>query len=91
MASRRSESASRTAEEAKKKRQKDRELKRLRGEISCAECRRSVSPRTISYYLLTNHSLKLKCDKQVPCGSCARRGCQSICPNGVLTGGQGTR
>ncbi|KAJ7216791.1 hypothetical protein B0H12DRAFT_1153995 [Mycena haematopus] len=38
--------------------QKDIELKRLRGELSCAECRR----------------LKLKCDKSVPCGSCVRRG-----------------
>ncbi|KAH9940787.1 uncharacterized protein BXZ73DRAFT_88507 [Epithele typhae] len=42
------------------------ELKRARGEISCAECRR----------------LKLKCDKKIPCGSCVRRGCTSICPNG---------
>jgi hypothetical protein len=36
------------------------------GELSCAECRR----------------LKLKCDKKVPCGSCVRRGCESICPCG---------
>ncbi|CAK5262114.1 unnamed protein product [Mycena citricolor] len=55
--------------------QKDIEIKRLRGELSCAECRR----------------LKLKCDKSVPCGSCVRRGCQSICPCGILSGGQGTR
>ncbi|KAJ7244957.1 hypothetical protein C8J57DRAFT_1363463 [Mycena rebaudengoi] len=55
--------------------QKDIELKRLRGELSCAECRR----------------LKLKCDKSVPCGSCVRRGCQSICPCGILSAGQGTR
>ncbi|KAI0766121.1 fungal-specific transcription factor domain-containing protein [Trametes elegans] len=51
------------------------ELKRARGEISCAECRR----------------LKLKCDKKLPCGSCVRRGCTSICPNGHLSAGQGTR
>ncbi|KAI0741388.1 fungal-specific transcription factor domain-containing protein [Daedaleopsis nitida] len=51
------------------------ELKRARGEISCAECRR----------------LKLKCDKKTPCGSCVRRGCTSICPNGSLSAGQGTR
>ncbi|KAI0820263.1 fungal-specific transcription factor domain-containing protein [Trametes gibbosa] len=51
------------------------ELKRARGEISCAECRR----------------LKLKCDKKLPCGSCVRRGCTSICPNGSLSAGQGTR
>ncbi|KAF6760882.1 fungal-specific transcription factor domain-containing protein [Ephemerocybe angulata] len=54
---------------------KDIELKRMKGELSCAECRR----------------LKLKCDKQVPCGSCVRRGCDSICPCGILSAGQGTR
>ena len=53
----------------------EQELKRARGAISCAECRR----------------LKLKCDKTVPCSSCKRRGCASICPNGSLTTGQGTR
>ncbi|KAF9226456.1 hypothetical protein BS17DRAFT_748181 [Gyrodon lividus] len=51
------------------------ELKRVRGEISCAECRR----------------LKLRCDKKIPCGSCMRRGCPTICPNGSLSTGQGTR
>ncbi|KAF8656067.1 hypothetical protein AX16_002767 [Volvariella volvacea WC 439] len=54
---------------------KDIELKRIRGELSCAECRR----------------LKLRCDKKVPCGSCQRRGCESICPCGILSAGQGTR
>lgn len=54
---------------------RDIELKRLRGELSCAECRR----------------LKLRCDKKVPCGSCCRRGCESICPCGILSAGQGTR
>lgn len=53
----------------------EQESKRNRGAISCAECRR----------------LKLKCDKTVPCSSCTRRGCASICPNGSLTTGQGTR
>ncbi|KZT28275.1 hypothetical protein NEOLEDRAFT_1129627 [Neolentinus lepideus HHB14362 ss-1] len=53
----------------------EQELKRARGAISCAECRR----------------LKLKCDKTIPCSSCKRRGCASICPNGSLTTGQGTR
>ncbi|PCH36758.1 hypothetical protein WOLCODRAFT_127620 [Wolfiporia cocos MD-104 SS10] len=53
----------------------EQEFKRARGAISCAECRR----------------LKLKCDKTVPCSSCKRRGCSSICPNGALTTGQGTR
>ncbi|RDB22452.1 putative transcriptional regulatory protein C1F7.11c [Hypsizygus marmoreus] len=51
------------------------DLRRARGEISCAECRR----------------LKLKCDKKLPCSSCTRRGCPSICPNGSLSTGQGTR
>ncbi|KAF9060968.1 fungal-specific transcription factor domain-containing protein [Rhodocollybia butyracea] len=51
------------------------ELKRSRGEVSCAECRR----------------LKIKCDKQIPCTSCQRRGCSALCPNGSLATGQGTR
>ncbi|KZP18386.1 hypothetical protein FIBSPDRAFT_595351 [Athelia psychrophila] len=50
-------------------------LKRSRGEISCAECRKS----------------KLKCDKQIPCGSCARRRCPNICPNDIFTPGQTVR
>ncbi|KAF8128761.1 hypothetical protein EV363DRAFT_1340522, partial [Boletus edulis] len=53
----------------------EKEQKRNRGVMSCAECRR----------------LKLKCDKAVPCSSCKRRGCSAICPNGKLTTGQGTR
>ncbi|KAH7882993.1 hypothetical protein F5I97DRAFT_1815347 [Phlebopus sp. FC_14] len=53
----------------------DKEAKRNRGAMSCAECRR----------------LKLKCDKTVPCSSCKRRGCSAICPNGDLITGQGTR
>lgn len=51
------------------------EQKRSRGEISCAECRR----------------LKIKCDKKIPCQSCQRRGCGTLCPNGSLSTGQGTR
>ncbi|KAJ6598179.1 fungal-specific transcription factor domain-containing protein [Mycena vulgaris] len=51
------------------------EVKRSRGEVSCAECRR----------------LKIKCDKQIPCQSCVRRGCSALCPNGALATGQGTR
>ncbi|KAI6044218.1 fungal-specific transcription factor domain-containing protein [Pisolithus marmoratus] len=43
--------------------------------LSCAECRR----------------LKLRCDRQVPCGSCVKRGCGAICPDGSLTTGQGNR
>ncbi|EKM78436.1 hypothetical protein AGABI1DRAFT_121521 [Agaricus bisporus var. burnettii JB137-S8] len=53
----------------------EKESKRARGALSCAECRR----------------LKLKCDKTVPCSSCKRRGCEAICPNGSLITGQGTR
>ncbi|CAK5275690.1 unnamed protein product [Mycena citricolor] len=47
----------------------DTDIRRARGELSCAECRR----------------LKLKCDKKLPCSSCIRRGCPSICPNGSLS------
>ncbi|KAJ3574344.1 hypothetical protein NP233_g1815 [Leucocoprinus birnbaumii] len=53
---------------------------------SCAECRR----------------LKLRCDKnvnfrrcpmgaEIPCGQCVKRGCGSICPDGVLTPGKNGR
>ncbi|KAJ7157332.1 fungal-specific transcription factor domain-containing protein [Mycena filopes] len=42
---------------------------------SCCECRR----------------LKLRCDKNVPCGKCVARGCGSICPDGTLTSGKGNR
>ncbi|OCB91784.1 hypothetical protein A7U60_g956 [Sanghuangporus baumii] len=51
------------------------EIRRARGEISCAECRRH----------------KLKCDKAIPCSTCVRKGCQSICPNGTLAPTHGTR
>ncbi|KAH7096390.1 hypothetical protein BKA62DRAFT_511806 [Auriculariales sp. MPI-PUGE-AT-0066] len=39
--------------------------------LSCKECRRA----------------KLKCDRKIPCGSCKRRGCESICPDGIVTSG----
>ncbi|KAF7298747.1 Zn(2)-C6 fungal-type domain-containing protein [Mycena indigotica] len=42
---------------------------------SCAECRR----------------LKLRCDKNVPCGKCVSRGCGPICPDGQLASGKGHR
>ncbi|KAI6165521.1 hypothetical protein EDD17DRAFT_1505967 [Pisolithus thermaeus] len=35
--------------------------------------------------------LKIKCDKQIPCQSCRRRGCVALCPNGSLFTGLGTR
>ncbi|KAF7798002.1 hypothetical protein EIP86_009212 [Pleurotus ostreatoroseus] len=43
--------------------------KRKRGatRLSCAECRR----------------LKLRCDRAIPCGSCVKRGCAAICPDGT--------
>ncbi|PBK97603.1 hypothetical protein ARMGADRAFT_961148 [Armillaria gallica] len=43
--------------------------------LSCQECRR----------------LKLKCDRNFPCGSCRKRGVSDICPNGALVSGKGTR
>ncbi|EKM50390.1 uncharacterized protein PHACADRAFT_263672 [Phanerochaete carnosa HHB-10118-sp] len=53
------------------------EKKRKRGatRLSCAECRR----------------LKLRCDRAIPCGSCVKRGCAAICPDGSLTTGKGNR
>ncbi|KAF5361070.1 hypothetical protein D9756_004646 [Leucocoprinus leucothites] len=53
---------------------------RVRGEdrsrkLSCKECRR----------------LKLKCDRVFPCQSCVKRGCGSLCPEGALTAGRGSR
>ncbi|KAL0578343.1 hypothetical protein V5O48_003657 [Marasmius crinis-equi] len=64
-----------TSKDPAAQRAQDKEAKRARGALSCAECRR----------------LKLKCDKTVPCSSCKRRGCSAICPNGSLITGQGTR
>ncbi|KAJ3920395.1 hypothetical protein F5877DRAFT_38236 [Lentinula edodes] len=45
------------------------DLKRIQGQISCAECCR----------------LKYKCDKKIPCGSCVKRGCSSLCPTQALS------
>ncbi|TFK49580.1 hypothetical protein OE88DRAFT_1632864 [Heliocybe sulcata] len=56
-------------------RDEEQNTRRLKGELSCAECKR----------------LKHKCDKKVPCGSCERRGCQKICPTGTLSHGQASR
>ncbi|KAK7025002.1 hypothetical protein R3P38DRAFT_2952243 [Favolaschia claudopus] len=45
-------------------------------QVACAECQRQKS----------------KCDKRLPCGSCVRRGCESICPTGTLLSiGRGKR
>ncbi|KAF9646324.1 hypothetical protein BDM02DRAFT_3100026 [Thelephora ganbajun] len=51
------------------------QIKRSRGELSCAECRRC----------------RIRCDRKVPCGSCVRRGCVSLCPNGEFITGRMTR
>ncbi|EKM81689.1 hypothetical protein AGABI1DRAFT_36639 [Agaricus bisporus var. burnettii JB137-S8] len=34
---------------------------------------------------------KLRCDRSIPCSSCVKRGCGAICPDGLLTTGQGNR
>jgi hypothetical protein len=67
---------------------REREWKRSHGAIACAECRRSVlSLASLSPLARPTEplpaSLKLKCDKSIPCSSCMRRGCASICPNGA--------
>ncbi|GJE86308.1 Zn(II)2Cys6 transcription factor [Phanerochaete sordida] len=51
------------------------ELRRTRGEIACAECRR----------------LKVRCNRQVPCETCITRGCAALCPNGILPPGDNSR
>jgi len=61
--------------------------KRRRGatRLSCAECRRSLqSPFSfISPFLnILVFRLKLRCDRGIPCGSCVKRGCGAICPDG---------
>ncbi|KAF7986095.1 hypothetical protein HWV62_41513 [Athelia sp. TMB] len=58
--------------EKREKKAAEKEQKRRAGKMSCAECRR----------------LKLKCDKQVPCESCVRRGCGAA---GEFETGEGTR
>jgi hypothetical protein len=35
--------------------------------------------------------LKIKCDRQIPCSSCVRRGCGQLCPNDHFSTGDGTR
>ncbi|KLO09671.1 hypothetical protein SCHPADRAFT_907557 [Schizopora paradoxa] len=56
----------------KQSRQNEFEARQLRGEMSCAECRR----------------LKLRCDRKIPCSTCTRRGCHTICPLGERRIGQ---
>ncbi|KAG6844716.1 hypothetical protein H0H87_004439 [Tephrocybe sp. NHM501043] len=58
------------------KRKETRPLEKDKGRrLSCKECRR----------------LKLKCDRVFPCQSCVKRGCGSLCPEGALTSGRGSR
>ena len=74
------------ARKAARKQSKDEddiEVKRARGEISCAECRRCVPLSLVLRFRTQHRRLKLKCDKKLPCGSCVRRGCTTICPNGA--------
>lgn len=61
------------------------ESKRSRGEVSCAECKRSKlkCDKVGSYHLGWQHVSDALFDKEIPCGSCARRGCSNICPNGI--------
>ena len=33
--------------------------------------------------LRSSGRLKLRCDRAVPCGSCVKRGCAAICPDGL--------
>jgi hypothetical protein len=61
--------------------------KRRRGatRLSCAECRRSLqSPLSFLCPFLNTlvFRLKLRCDRGIPCGSCVKRGCGAICPDG---------
>ncbi|TFK31500.1 hypothetical protein BDQ12DRAFT_618804 [Crucibulum laeve] len=49
--------------------------RRIRGEIACAECRR----------------LKVRCDRNIPCSTCVKRGCSALCPNGTIPPGEGSR
>ncbi|KAL1891972.1 hypothetical protein Sste5346_007316 [Sporothrix stenoceras] len=48
--------------------QQRRPVKRPRPILNCAECRR----------------LKIRCDRQVPCSNCTKRGCAHICPQHTL-------
>ena len=68
--------------------------KRRRGatRLSCAECRRSLQspshfyPASLTFFVFR---LKLRCDRGIPCGSCVKRGCGAICPDGnyiLITG-----
>lgn len=61
----------------------DNQLKKRRKgatRLSCAECRRFVLVLSCNIYL-TFPSLKLRCDRAIPCSSCVKRGCGAICPD----------
>ncbi|KAH8825484.1 hypothetical protein DL96DRAFT_1681733 [Flagelloscypha sp. PMI_526] len=57
------------------RKQKVTDSRMSRGLTACAECKR----------------MKLKCDKKVPCSSCVRRECSSICPTGTFASRQRSR
>ena len=42
----------------------------------------SLTPPVSNPGFYTLHSCRIRCDKKVPCGSCTRRGCMTLCPNG---------
>ncbi|TFK67014.1 hypothetical protein BDN72DRAFT_961339 [Pluteus cervinus] len=70
------------------------ELKRSRGEVivpNVAGMAVQCDHRTSAELTFCAIRLKIKCDKQIPCQSCQRRGCAALCPNGSLATGQGTR
>lgn len=43
----------------------------------------SPSPQRATRSHRLSSSLKLRCDRNVPCGSCVKRGCGAICPDGT--------
>ncbi|ODN76462.1 hypothetical protein L198_08057 [Cryptococcus wingfieldii CBS 7118] len=54
---------------------KSRRGNRFQPIVSCLECRR----------------MKWKCDRNFPCNNCKKRGLESICPNGQLSGAKSDR
>jgi hypothetical protein len=55
-------------------------------------CRmQTVKVSRLNYLCRLLNRSRLKCDRNTPCSSCVRRGCPSICPDGTLVTGKGTR
>lgn len=40
-------------------------------------------PSFVAYTHSTCDRMKIRCDKNIPCGSCVKRGCAVICPSGM--------